>query len=82
MSALETYAKGAKEARGMFHIAAIRNLRIYMNNEKQVDLIQEIEHINDPDLLRTLIEAGLNAILQKVVTDRALEIVKRRAGVM
>jgi predicted xylose isomerase-like sugar epimerase len=82
MSALETYTKAAKEARGIMHIAAIRNLRMYIRNEKPRDLIKEIDKINDTEQLRTLIEAGLDAILQMHVVDRYDEIQKRRAGVI
>jgi len=82
MSALELYAKIANEAKGMFHIGAIRNLRMYINTTKQDQLRLEIERITDTDLLRTLIEAGLNAYLQKIVTHRYDEIQKSKAGGM
>jgi hypothetical protein len=82
MSALETYTKAAKEARGVFHIAAVRNLRMYINTTPVSEMRREIDAINDTEQLRTLIEAGLNAYLQKIVTDRYDEIQKRRAGVI
>ena len=80
MSALEIYAKGALESKGMFHIGAIRNLRMYINTTPQDQLRLEIERITDTDLLRTLIEAGLNAYLQKIVTCRYDEIQKSKTG--
>jgi len=82
MSALETYTKGAYEAKGMFHITAIRNLRMYINTTPEDKLIEEIDKINSTDLLRTIIEAGVNARLQLAVTRRYDEIQKRRAGVI
>lgn len=81
MSALELYTKAANESKGMYHIGAIRNLRMYINITSIEQLAKEIDQLNDPDLLRTLIEAGLSADMQKVVTDRYDEIQKRRAGV-
>jgi hypothetical protein len=53
---------------------------MYINNTPESDILYQIQHINDPDLLRTLIEAGVNETLQKAVVARVDEIQKRMRG--
>jgi hypothetical protein len=80
MSALELFAREAMKTKGVWHINAIRTLRGYINSASDEELLKAITFINDTDLLRTLIEAGLHEPILTAVTKRAEEIPKRMRG--
>lgn len=59
MSALELYARQAIQTKGTQHSHAIDSLRRYINLTSIADLILYINTITDPEVLRTLQEAGM-----------------------
>ena len=79
MSALETYLKGCATTRGLEHINAIRALRTYIRLTSEEDITLAINRITDIMLLKHIIEAGVNARLQKAVTTR-YDLLKREQG--
>jgi hypothetical protein len=79
MSALELYLKAIKESRGVEHLNAVRNLRVYLDITPLEDVIKAIQSINDITLLRYLVEAGLKPTLLWYATKQ-YDILKRRAG--
>lgn len=79
MSALETYLKGCVDTRGLEHINAIRALRTYIRLTSEEDITLAINRITDIMLLKHIIEAGVNARLQKVVLTR-YDLLKREQG--
>lgn len=81
MNALDIYTKAAVDAKGMDHIKAIQTLRQYMKITLEVDLLGEIEHLNTPEQLRVMIEAGCTLAEQHAVTTRYDDLTKRMAGV-
>ena len=80
MSALELYAKEAMKTKGIFHMNAIRALRDYIRHTSDEELLKAIDKINDTEILRTMIEAGLHEPILTAVTKRAEEIPKRMRG--
>lgn len=80
MSALEIYARAALAVKGVWHMNAIRSLRDYIRQSSDEALLQSIKLINDVDILRTMIEAGLHEPILTAVTKRAEEIPKRMRG--
>jgi len=81
MSALETYIKPVLEQKGMAHLNALKSLRWYIRISDETELIKAIEHINNLDYLRILVEAGLKPRLMDAVTTRHDDLTKRMAGV-
>jgi len=79
MSALETYLKGCSETRGLEHINAIRALRTYIHLTPEDDIVLAINRITDIMLLKHIIEAGVNARLQKIVLTR-YDLLKKEQG--
>jgi len=57
--ALEYLAKRTRETLGLEHIANLKLLRDYLKRTDPETILREIERITDPDLLKTLWEAGL-----------------------
>jgi len=80
MAALELHAKQALIVKGVWHLNAIRALREYIRQTSEKDLLEAIDKINDVDVLRTLLEAGLHEPLLTAVTRRAEEIPRRMRG--
>jgi len=76
MSALETYLKACATALGGYRVAAIRNLRMYMNLTSEDELVMAIMQITDPTLLRYLWAAGLTSRLQQVVIAQQEKLAK------
>jgi len=74
MSLLEYYARKAAETRGLLHQSNLSELRTYLKTTKTEEIIEAIERIEDPRLLRTLWEAGLNKFLQEAVLKRMDEL--------
>jgi len=74
MSLLEYYARKAAETRGLLHLSNLSELRTYLKTTKIEELTEAIEKIEDPRLLRTLWEAGLNRFLQEAVLKRMEEL--------
>ena len=68
MSALETYLKAARDAKGTWHKGQIIQVRVYMAATPRNEIIAAIKTIRDQSLLRVLWEAGLDDELQTVVT--------------
>jgi len=81
MSVLEILAKETHDAKGLEHIQHLRVLRNYIAISTEEALIEAINHINDTEVLRTLVETGLHKKLLEVVTIRYDDITKRMAGV-
>ena len=80
MSALELYAKQVRETKGIQHMHALDSLRRYMNITPIDELIRHINTITDPDILRTLIEAGLRGDVWKALVRRADMLRKEKEG--
>jgi len=75
MSLLEFYARRAAETRGLLHLSNLSELRTYLKTTKTEEIIEAIERIEDPRLLRTLWEAGLNRFLQEAVLKRTKNLI-------
>jgi len=80
MSALELYAKQVRQTKGIQHMHALDSLRRYMNLTPMDELIRYINTITDPDILRTLIEAGLRGDVWKALVRRADMLRKEKEG--
>jgi len=80
MSALELYAKQARQTKGTQHLAALESLRAYMRLTSQEDIIRHVNMITDPDILRTLIEAGMRGETLKATVRRADMLRKEKEG--
>jgi len=80
MSALELYAKEALRTRGVQHMHALDSLRRYINLTPEDELIRTINTLTDPDILRTLIEAGLRGDVWKALVRRADMLRKEKEG--
>jgi hypothetical protein len=80
MAALEMMARGALITKGVWHMSAIKSLREYIRHSSDEELLEAIKYINDVDILRTMIEAGLHEPILTAVTRRAEEIPKRMRG--
>lgn len=79
MSALETYARAVRKAKGVEHKYKLDALRWYIKRSTDKELITAIRRITDTELMRTLIEAGLNAALMTVLLRRYDDLVTRKA---
>lgn len=80
MSALELYAKQVRQTKGTQHMWAIAALRSYMRLTSEEDIIRYINMITDPDILRTLIEAGMRGETHKATVRRADMLRKEKEG--
>lgn len=80
MSALELYARQARNSKGLHHAERMHTLRQYINITPEPKIIEAILHMTDLALLRTLWEAGLRADQQEAVLRRSRELVERRSG--
>jgi len=78
MSALETYCKYVVESRGLEHLRYIENLRSYLRQASEEDLLLAIRRIDQQRYLRCLVEAGLNPTLMSAVLSRASELIEQR----
>lgn len=72
MSVIEMYLKEAKGTKGTWHKAVIANLREYMRNTKEPDIISAINQIKDSTLIPFLWEVGINQTLQDVANKRSM----------
>lgn len=70
MSALEIYLKDARDTKGIEHMSVIRNIRAYMRLSTDKELYDAIYRIQDIDLLKHLVEAGLKPELMSITTKR------------
>ena len=70
MSALEIYLKAARDSKGIEHMGAISNLRAYMRLSTDKEIYDAIYRIQDIDLFRHLIEAGLKPELLRITLKR------------
>jgi hypothetical protein len=70
MSALELYAKEIANRKGIKHMAALEALRAYMRLTTVEEMIRYINMITDPEILRTLIEAGMRGTTHKTTISR------------
>jgi len=80
MSALELYAKQVRTTKGTQHLAALEALRAYMRLTHELELIMYINMITDPDILRTLMEAGMRAEAWTATVRRADMLRKEKEG--
>lgn len=71
---LERLAKRTQEATGLAHSDNLFVLRRYIKVTSDEGLIAQIEKMRDSDLIRTLWEAGLSAIVQQAALDQLKEI--------
>jgi len=67
MSALETYLKAVSETRGMQRLTALRNLRRYIKQCTEEELLIAIRNIKNYTYLRLLISAGLRTPIRDAV---------------
>jgi len=72
MSVIEMYLKEAKDTKGTWHKAVIANLREYMRNTKEPDIISAINQLKDGTLIPLLWEVGINQTLQDVANKRSM----------
>jgi hypothetical protein len=70
MSALELYAKQARQTKGTQHLHALEALRSYMRLTTVEEMIRHINTITDTDTLRTIQEAGARGDLYKALISR------------
>ena len=80
MSALELYAKQIINTKGTQHLAMLESLRSYIRLTSEDELIRYINMITDPEILRTLIEAGLRGDVWKAAVRRADMLRKEKEG--
>ena len=78
MAALEILALEVKKLQHLPRQQALWRLREYMQQTRQQDLIRAINRMKDPELLKILWEAGLNADLQQLVLRRLEEIFREQ----
>jgi hypothetical protein len=79
-SALELYAKQVRTTKGTQHLAALDSLRRYIRLTPMDELIRYINMITDPDILRTLMEAGMRAEAWTAAVRRADMLRKEKEG--
>jgi len=72
--ALEYLARRTRETLGLEHIANLMILRDYLKRTPEKVIIEEIGRITEPDILKTLWEAGLRWEQQKKVIERLKEL--------
>jgi hypothetical protein len=70
MSALETYLKAIRDSKGIEHMSAVSNLRGYMRLSTNKEIYAAIYRMQDIDLFRHLIEAGLKPELLSITLKR------------
>ena len=70
MSALELYAKAVRGTKGTQHLHSLTSLRSYMALTSTDELIRYVNMITDPDILRTIQEAGARGELYKALISR------------
>ena len=75
---LSFYANRANKSRGLDHMAAITTLRTYINNTGDKKLFEEIRRIRHPDLIRTMVEAGLKPTIMKAALAQHDRLTYRR----
>ena len=78
MSQLGYYAKRCKETKGLEHEACIMTLRRYIRETPKRDILSAVDMISDPELIRSLWEAGLDTEMQEAVLKRLEELTERR----
>ena len=70
MSQLEFYCGQVRSTKGLYHSMALKALRAYMKAIPEVYIIEAINKIGDPILLRAILEAGVNQRVQDAITAR------------
>ena len=75
---LSYYAQQVIDNKGLTHQTMLRNLRNYINDTPEKQLLTEIEEIYISAQLRTMWEAGLNTTLQDATLKRFGELQARR----
>lgn len=78
MSALELYLKEITKRRRIRRVWALQNLRSYMKQTSDEELILHIKRITSLNWLKILWEAGLRTPLQRAVSVRIEELTRRR----
>ena len=79
MSALEMFIKGVEENKGIIRQRRLINLRIYIKESTDAELIRVIRRMTNKVHLKILWEAGLRQPLQKAVGTRYHELTTRRS---
>jgi hypothetical protein len=79
MSALEYILEQCSALRGIEHINAIRTLRSYIRLTPEDEVVLAINRITNIMLLKHIIEAGVNARLQKATLTR-YDLLKKEQG--
>lgn len=70
MSALEIYLKTIRDSKGLEHMSAVQNLRAYIGLSTTKEIYEAIYRLQDIDLFRHLIEAGLKPELLRITLKR------------
>lgn len=78
LNMLAYYAQRVAETKGIAHQTMLLNLRNYINQTPEVQLLKEIEEIYIYAQLRAMWEAGLNSTLQKAVLKQVQVLQARR----
>lgn len=70
MSQLEFYCGQVRQTKGLYHSIALKALRAYMKAIPEQYIIEAINKMGNPILLRALLEAGVNQRVQNALTAR------------
>ena len=71
---LEHLAKVVADTRGLAHTLYLNDLRGYIKDTSETQLLEEIEKFTEIRYLKALWEAGLSANLQQAVLEQIKEI--------
>jgi len=74
MSVIEMYLKEAKATSGTWHKVVISNLRNYMQETQEREIISQINQLKDATLFPYLWEVGLSQTLQDVANKRSMNL--------
>ena len=72
------YAQQVYEKKGLQHTMMLFNLREYIKQTPDEELIKQIKETYRPEQLKAMWEAGLNLTLQQAVLARLEELEARR----
>lgn len=74
MASLEELCRMVRDSRGMIHIVRLGVLRDYLKTTTPYSFKTDIASINDVELLRALVEAGVRRELQRAFNARLREL--------
>lgn len=78
LNQLAYYAQRVAETHGLPHVMMLNNLRDYIKQTPDEELVKEIKETHKHEQLRAMWEAGLNSTLQQAVLARLEELEARR----